>query len=37
MLGLTLAPSSAAAISGLIIRGEGTAALSAFSPDRFGR
>jgi D-amino-acid dehydrogenase len=37
MLGLTLAPSSAAAISGLIVRGEQSAALAPFAPDRFGR
>jgi len=37
MLGLTLAPSNAAAISGLIMRGEQTPALAPFAPDRFGR
>jgi D-amino-acid dehydrogenase len=35
MLGLTLAPSSAAAIAGLIMRGEETTTLAAFAPDRF--
>ena len=37
MLGLTLAPSSAAAISRLILRGEGSADLRVFAPDRFRR
>ena len=37
MLGLTLAPSSAAAIASLIMRGEETTALAAFAPDRFSR
>jgi D-amino-acid dehydrogenase len=37
MLGLTLAPSSAAAISRLIVRGEETPAVAAFDPARFGR
>lgn len=36
MLGLTLAPSSAAAISRLIVRGESTPALAPFTPARFG-
>ena len=37
MLGLTLAPSSAAAISRLIVRGETTPALAPLDPARFSR
>jgi len=37
MLGLTLAPASAAAISRLIVRGEQAPVLAPFAPDRFGR
>ncbi len=35
MLGLTLAPASAAAISDLILRGHPRPALAAFAPGRF--
>ena len=35
MLGLTLAPSSAAAIADLIVRGERAATLAPFDPARF--
>lgn len=37
MLGLTLAPASAAAISGLVLRGETSPSLERFSADRFLR
>ena len=37
MLGVTLAPRSALALSRLILRGESDPVLSAFRPDRFGR
>jgi D-amino-acid dehydrogenase len=37
MLGLTLAPSSAVAVSGLILHGQRSPTLERFNPDRFRR